>query len=216
VWLYASHERTRYEIKGGNDLLPRAFAAKLRENIHYGSPVVRIEQDSTKVRAIALQSGRHHTFEADRLICTIPFPALRRVEVQPPFSESKRKAITQLAYDTITRVVLQCRSRYWQQDGCNGFGISDLEQEIWHPTFDQLGPRGLLVSYMCLSAGQRAGTMDNKKRLEFVSRDMDKVLPGLRQNLEGVVSKVWHTDPWAGGRHSVAFSRSTDVHLCGD
>jgi len=196
---YASHERTRYKIKGGNDLLPRAFAAKLRENIHYGSPVVRIEQDSTKVRAIALQSGRHHTFEADRLICTIPFPALRRVEVQPPFSESKRKAITQLAYDTITRVVLQCRSRYWQQDGCNGFGISDLEQEIWHPTFDQLGPRGLLVSYMCLSAGQRAGTMDDEKRLEFVSGDMDKVLPGLRQNLEGVVSKVWHTDPWAGG-----------------
>jgi monoamine oxidase len=196
---YASHETTRYKIKGGNDLLPKAFAGKLKENIRYGSPVVRIEQDSDKVRAIALQSTTHQTFEADRLICTIPFPALRRVEIHPSFSESKRNAITQLAYDTITRVVLQCRSRYWERDSCNGFGISDLEQEIWHPTFDQPGPRGLLVSYMCLSAGQRAGAMDDDKRLEFVSGDMEKVHPGLRQNLEGAVTKVWHTDPWAGG-----------------
>jgi monoamine oxidase len=196
---YASHETTRYKISGGNDLLPKAFAAKLKEKIHYGLPVVRIEQDTNKVRAIALQSTTHQTFEADRLICTVPFPALRRVEVHPPFSESKRKAITQLAYDTITRVVLQCRSRYWEQNSCNGFGISDLEQEIWHPTFDQPGPRGLLVSYMCLSAGQRAGAMDDDKRLEFVSGDMEKVHPGLRENLEGAVSKVWHTDPWVGG-----------------
>jgi monoamine oxidase len=196
---YASQETTRYKIKGGNDLLPKAFAATLKENIRYGSPVVRIEQDSDKVRAIALQSATHQTFEADRLICTIPFPALRSVEIHPPFSESKRKAITQLSYDTITRVILQCRSRYWEQDSCNGFGISDFEQEIWHPTFDQPGPRGLLVSYMCLSAGQRAGAMDDDKRLEFVSGDMEKVHPGLRENLEGAVSKVWHTDPWAGG-----------------
>jgi monoamine oxidase len=196
---YAMHEKTRYNIKGGNDLLPRAFAAKLRENIHYGTPVLRIEQDQIKVRAIALQFGTHRTFEADRLICTIPFPALRRVEVEPPFSESKRKAIAELAYDTITRVVFQCRSRYWEQDGYNGFGISDLEQEIWHPSFDQPGPRGLLVSYMCLSAGQRAGEMDDDKRLEFVADDMDKLHPGLHQNLEGAVTKVWHNDPWVGG-----------------
>jgi monoamine oxidase len=196
---YASQETTRYKIKGGNDLLPKAFAATLKENIRYGSPVVRIEQDSDKVRAIALQSATHQTFEADRLICTIPFPALRSVEIHPPFSESKRKAITQLSYDTITRVIFQCRSRYWEQDSCNGFGISDFEQEIWHPTFDQPGPCGLLVSYMCLSAGQRAGAMDDDKRLEFVSGDMEKVHPGLRENLEGAVSKVWHTDPWAGG-----------------
>lgn len=43
---YADREKTRYKIEGGNDLLPKAFAGKLKDNIHYGSPVVRIEQDS--------------------------------------------------------------------------------------------------------------------------------------------------------------------------
>ena len=198
LW-YESQERTRYKISGGNDFLPKAFAAKLTEKIRYGSPVVRIEQDSNKVRAIAVQSGTHHTFEADRLICTVPLPALRRVEVQPSFSELKRKAIAELKYDPITRVVLQCRSRFWEKDGYNGFGISDLPQEIWHPTFDQPRTRGLLVSYMLTSVGQRVGVMAEERRLEFVSHEMEKVYPGLLDNLEGGVSKVWPADPWAGG-----------------
>src|SRR6478752_339823 len=56
---YAARETTRYKIAGGNDLLPKAFAEKLKEKIHYGSPVLRIEQDSKHVCAIALQSGMH-------------------------------------------------------------------------------------------------------------------------------------------------------------
>jgi monoamine oxidase len=198
MWSEAG-ERTRYKISGGNDLLPKAFAAKLKEKIHYGSPVVRIEQDTNKVRAIANEAGNHHVFEADRLICTVPFPVLRKVEVHPAFSEQKRKAIAELSYDPITRVFLQCRSRFWEKDGCNGFGISDLPQEIWHATFDQPGTRGLLVSYMFTGVGQRVGSMSEDSRQEFVSHEMEKVHPGLLESLEGAVSKVWPADPWAGG-----------------
>jgi monoamine oxidase len=199
---YASRETTRYKIDGGNDLLPKAFAENVREKIHYGSPVLRIEQDSKRVRAITLQSGMHRTFEADRLICAVPFPALRRVEVAPPFSDQRRKAISELRYDTVTRVILQCRSRFWEKDGCNGFGSSDLPQEVFHPTFDQPGTRGLLASYMLTGVGQRAGAMDPDARIAFVSREMEKVHPGLVDNLEGCVAKVWPADPWAGGAGS--------------
>lgn len=133
---YESQETIRYKVSGGNDLLPKAFAAKLRENIRYGSPVVRIERDEHRVRAVTAQSEMHHSFEADRLICTVPFPPLRKVEVQPPFSEAKRKAIAELTYETVSRVILQCRTRFWEQDNYNGFGISDLPQEIQHATFN--------------------------------------------------------------------------------
>lgn len=101
---YPLRETTRYKIDGGNDKLLRAFAERLKERIHYGSPVVRIEQDSSRVRAIVVRSGTHQTFEADRLICAVPFPPLRRVEVQPPFSERRRKAIAELRYDSVTRL----------------------------------------------------------------------------------------------------------------
>jgi monoamine oxidase len=41
-------------IKGGNDLLPQAFARQLSEKIHYGTQVVRIEQDSRRVQVVFL------------------------------------------------------------------------------------------------------------------------------------------------------------------
>jgi monoamine oxidase len=198
-----SRAAMRYKIEGGNDLLPKGFAAKLQERVHYGSPVMRIEHNSRKVRAVVRQFGTHHTFEGDHLICTVPFPALRRVEVYPPFSELRRRAIAELQYMPETRVILQCRTRYWEADGHNGFGMSDLPQLIWHPTHDQPGTRGLLLSRTFLSMGQRVGTMSEEERLEFVSREMEKVHPGLAENLEGAVSKIWKADPWAGGAISL-------------
>src|SRR5262245_42492937 len=35
-----------FSIRGGSDTLPRAFAARLGDRIHYGSPVVKIEHDA--------------------------------------------------------------------------------------------------------------------------------------------------------------------------
>ena len=99
----------------------------------------------------------------------------------------------------MTPVILQCRSRFWEKDGCNGFGISDLPQESFHPTFDQPGTRGLLVSYMLTGVGRQAAAMDPDARTAFASQEMEKVHPGPLDNLEGCVSKVWPADPWAGG-----------------
>lgn len=197
-----ANETTRYKIEGGNDLLPKAFAEKLRTKIHYGSPVVRIEQDSNKVRAVVVQSQTHHTFEAERLICALPFPTLRRVEVQPAFSERRQRAVAELRYDSVTRVILQTRTRFWEKDGYNGFGCSDLPQEIFHSTFDQPGTRGLLSSYMLTGVGQRAAAMDPESRIAFVAQEMEKVHPGLMDKLEGYYTKVWPADPWAGGAGS--------------
>src|SRR5262249_14171082 len=54
-------------------------------------------QSSSRDRS---RSGTHQTFEAGRLICAVPSPALRRVEVQPLFRERRRKVIAELRYDS--------------------------------------------------------------------------------------------------------------------
>jgi monoamine oxidase len=197
---FESQETTRTHIVGGNDQLPRAFASRLRERIHYGAPVVRIEQDTSRVRAIAqLKTGEHLAFEADRLICTVPFPKLRDVETAPAFSAAKRKAINELSYDTIVRTALQCRTRYWEKDGFNGFGVSDTPQQIWHFTHDQPGPRGLLVSFLSGPIGEVVGDMEPEKRDRFIIDEMERAHPGLKANLETMFVKIWHKDPWTKG-----------------
>ena len=57
----------------------------------------------------------------------------------------------------------------------------------------------MLVFYTFIGVGKRVGAMDPDRRTEFASHEMEKVHPGLLDNLEGCVSKVWAADPWAGG-----------------
>lgn len=65
-----------YMIKGGNDLLPRAFAHRLADKIHHGTPVVKIEHDARGVRVVFLQFDTPQKVTADYVICAIPFSTL--------------------------------------------------------------------------------------------------------------------------------------------
>jgi monoamine oxidase len=44
--------------------------------------------------------------------------------------------------------------------------------------------------------------MDPESRVVFAAQEMEKVHPGLLDNLEGSFTKVWPADPWAGGAGS--------------
>jgi monoamine oxidase len=94
-----NRKRTHYyKIRGGTDLLPKAFASRLTEKIHYATPVVRIEQRREDVRATFEQAGVFHTLTGDYLICAVPFSVQKNIEVVPPFSVQKQRAIEQLSY----------------------------------------------------------------------------------------------------------------------
>ena len=154
--------RTFLKIRGGTDRLPKAFAAQLTEKIHYGARVLRIGQQADRVRVIFERGGSRESLEAPHLICTIPFSVLRHIEISPPFSPKKQLAVRELYYEPVARVFLQTRTRYWEREGLNGFGASDLPDQIWHPTHDQPGPRGILLSYMFGDQGRDITMIDRK------------------------------------------------------
>jgi monoamine oxidase len=191
--------RVLYKIRGGNDRLPKAFAARLAEKIRYGAPVTRIERSEKGVRVVYLHGGAHQAIAGDRLVCTIPFPVLRHMEVSPPFSPEKRRAITEVPYLSVTRVFVQSKKRFWRDQGLNGFGRTDHPMEIWHPSFDQPGPRGILLSYMMGKLARRVGAMKEGERLSFAIEELEKVFPGTREHAEGGVSKSWDEDQWVRG-----------------
>lgn len=207
TWLRDSlHLRTsteEYKIRGGNDLLPKAFALKLAENIRYGSPVVKVEHSDKNVRATYLQAGTHQTIEADRLIFAIPFSVLRRIEVSPRFSPEKQKAIDELPYFSAARVSLQARKRFWVAEGLNGFGRTDLPiANVFDMTANQPGVRGILQSYLGGPRARKLAELKESERISFVLEQAEKLFPGIRENFEVGVSKCWDEDEWARGASS--------------
>ena len=189
-----------YEIEDGNDRLASALKKKVKKQFKKQSIVQRIEQNETSVTITYSNKEGIQTITADRIICTLPFPVLKNIEVFPAFSEEKLQAIHNLKLTPVTRTYQQFRTRIWEQDRLSGYGITDLGiQNTYSPTLTQPGPRGILASY---AGGQRAlelGAMSEKDRQDFVLRRMGNLFSGLNNQYESGNSYIWHEDEWARG-----------------
>src|SRR5215470_195676 len=190
-------------IRGGNDLLPRAFADRLKDKIFYRSPVVRIEHDKKSVRVVFQRRNEHHTLAGDFLIIAIPFSMLRRIDLSPRFSPKKQMVIEQLPYYSVARVSLQSRTKFWIEQGLSGEVYGDFPiGSVREISFGQPGPRGILQNYVDGAQARRICAMNEQERISFVLGEMEKVLPGIKENFEGGVSKCWDEDEWEHGASS--------------
>jgi monoamine oxidase len=190
-------------IRGGNDLLPYALAAELGDNIRYGAPAVQIEHSPTSVRVVYKQTGAYRTIDADHIICALPFPCLREIEITPPFSAQKQYAIENLRSTSAARMFLQVRSRVWQEHGLDAppaMGATDLPIGLVRDaTHNQAGTRGILDS---LSAGYQSralAAMDPDERVTFATFHVNQVFPGVGEQVEGGYWHDFQTDPWSRG-----------------
>jgi monoamine oxidase len=188
-----------FKIRGGNDRLPEAFAAKLSDKIIYGAQVVKMEHDKQSARAIFLKSSSHHTVAADRLVCTIPFSVLRQIEVSPAFPSKLGRAIREMHYGSIARIFLQVRKRYWLEKGVNGFAVTQDPMEVWHPTFNQPGARGILLSYVRGKYAEQLTSMKEGERIQNMLSYIEKLYPGAGDYFERGATKCWSEDEWARG-----------------
>ena len=192
-----------YKIRGGNDLLPKAFAIRLSEKIHYAAPVVRIEQDTLGVKAVFLNAGVHHALTGDYLICAVPFSVQKNIEVAPAFSVAKQRAIEQLPYLSVSKIFLQARKRFWGNEGQSGFATTDLPiREVWDVTYKQPGRRGILQAYPISLHSRRVTGMPENERINFALEQVEMIYPGMREHFEGGVTKCWDEDQWARGASS--------------
>jgi monoamine oxidase len=200
----ASHQAPKLsKIVGGNDLLPRAFADLLSGNIVYGAQVGRIEQDADKTRVSFVQSGLNRTMEADYLICAIPFTVLRNIEIAPAFSERKQNVIQKMTYGAVSRVYLQTRTKFWAKDGLDGFANVDRAMEVWNPTWNQRGTRGILMAYAYEKLAREIASQTPEDRVTKMLDYFDQVYPGTKDNFEVGTSWIWDEQPFTKGAYCV-------------
>jgi monoamine oxidase len=188
-----------HKVIGGSDQLPKAFAQRLADKIQYGTPVVKIQQDANGVNVVALHGGNPQIYNADRVLCTIPFSVLRNVELPKSFPERKLSIIKNTRYDAVSRVYLQTRNRFWESKGLSGFAFTNNAVEVWQPTWSQPGPRGILMTYARPGEAEKIGGLKEGERISLTLNQLDGFFPGLREQFEGGTSKFWHDDEWSRG-----------------
>lgn len=190
--------KTLSHIKGGNDLLPRAFATRLEGRVRYGSPAIAIGQDDSSAWVVIERRGEKQTIRGDRVVCTAPFSVVRKVFSEARLAPEKRELIGTQEYTPATKVFLQTRSSFWRREGLSGFAYTDLPLErLW--AFDRDEGRSLLIAYTEGKGALRLDAMTSSERVDAVFADAQKIFPKLPQEFEGGVSNSWANDPWQRG-----------------
>jgi monoamine oxidase len=185
------------KIRGGTDNLTRAFASSLVGRIHLATPVVSVEHNSSSV---VVWTANGANYSADRVLCTVPLPVLHQIQFAPSLSPEKLQAISGgYDYAPSTRIFFQFAHRFWEDENLNGWGNTDWPEEIWHPTWDQGGPKGVLLSYLRYN---RAIELDRLTGADQAKNVMDRwapVFPRIRDHGVHSTTQSWTLDRWSLG-----------------
>lgn len=191
------------EVEGGSDRLPAAFLPELRANIRFGARMVALDQSPDDVTVHYKTRAGRFSVTGDFVILTLPFPVMRHIEILKPFSSAKQRAIRQVHYDASTKVLLQTKRRFWEEDeGIRGGGtVTDLAiRNLYYPDHGRETGRGvLLASYTWAEDAQRWGSLSPEERIEQAIEDVSRIHPQIVQEFEVGASKAWHDDEYAGG-----------------
>ncbi len=185
------------KIRQGSDKLPQAFSTHLSGQIHLSMPVKSIEQ---KKDSIVIRTADGTEFSADRALCTVPLTVLKKINFIPALSPEKEQARNGgYDYAASTRVFIQFKNRFWENENLNAWGYSDWPEEIWQPTWDREGPRGVIMSYLRYSRAVELDQLSEEKRIEQVLSRWDNIFPGANDQMESGASHAWALEQWSGG-----------------
>jgi monoamine oxidase len=202
------------EIVGGTDRFASAFVARLKSKPQLGCVVTRLTQDGSRRRAAAIyrEGSAERRVEGDFLLCTLPFPVLSRISVEPDLSGPKWRAIRQLNYDSSTKVLAVTRRRFWEaDDGIYGGGtFTDLPTGTTYYPSDNAeakdsrvssSPSVMLASYSWGQTARRLGSLRADQREATALGHLARVHPQLGE--AGMVRETrswsWDNHPLAGG-----------------
>lgn len=210
-----------YEITGGMDKLSNSFLPQLKEHILMSYKVDKIIQEDNKVM---MQVKNGETLErfivtGDIAIVTIPFSALRFVEIQPYhlFSYFKRRAIRELNYIASTKIAIQFRSRFWEREGqCGGKSITDLPiRYTYYPSYGIYtpGPAIVLASYTWADEALTWDSLPNRERVQYALNNLAQIYGNVvySEFVTGT-SFSWSKNPYSCGGFT-AFKPGQELEL---
>jgi len=100
-------------VKGGNIHLATGMAKLLKGDVLLGREVVAITQAGSTATVHCADGA---TFSAARVVCSLPFSALRNVKILPALEGAQAQAVGQLGYQPISMVFVTATAPFWEED----------------------------------------------------------------------------------------------------
>ena len=107
----------------------------------------------------------------------MPLSVLRRLKIDPLFSESKMHCIRNQSYGHVMKIAMQYNRRFWDEPDSIGqrvFTDTPLRR-VYHFSIDQPGPRGILLSFTSGNDAAKLGRMSEERRMKIAQKTSTEI-----------------------------------------
>lgn len=217
-------DKNKHQIEGGMDLLPQKIAETIIDDVCYNARVTEIKKGQSRNFKIYYEHTvihRRDTSSADFVILAAPFSALTHVRLEDVLTDRARLyAIRNLHYENSTKIALEFKERFWEEEGIHGGNsVTDLPiRWVYYPSDEERphninnikSSRGiLLASYTWGDDSLRWGSLNHDDRIRFALRDIAKLhkIPESKceELLVGGMSHSWAEDEYTFGAFCLSY-----------
>ena len=187
-----------FTVERGVQRVPDAMAAALSNPVELGAEVKAIKSEADHA-ALALTDGRKIT--ARRVISSLPFGVLRRMDIDPPLAGPQAEAVSELPHQAITQVYLRPKQPYWETDGYAPSLFTDSLAGMVTGVRSGADP-GQVSHLSCWVIGPNAERLEGMSDAEAgaaVIGAIEAIRPAATGQLELIGLKAWGSDPFARG-----------------
>jgi monoamine oxidase len=208
IWRFvAAGAQNNYEMQtalfqpvGGMDMISKAFFREVGELVRLNSKVTAIHQDDKGV-TVAYQdtkTGQMLQAKADWCLCTIPLSVLSQIDLQ--VSAPMKAAVDAVPYASATKIGLQFKRRFWEQDEhiYGGITYTDLPiQQIGYPQHGAFSPgKGVLLgAYVWGPYSFEFAALPPEERVKKAVEWGAQIHPQYTKEFENGVAVAWHRRP---------------------
>lgn len=174
----------RFHIAEGNDSVPTRLAERLKQPVELETRLEAVRRQANGSYVLTVnQVGIVRDLTADKVVVTIPFSVLRRVDLTGvELPAVKRQAIATLGYGTHTKLMTGFTRRVWYDTNSNGSSVSDLPyQSSWETSRGQTGTHGILTNFAGGRQGIALGEGTPDERANEFTGHLEHIFPGAKE-----------------------------------
>ena len=196
-------EGETFHLKGGNEEMPKAFAARLGTRVRLNHPISAIPHDAAGVTVTysAYGDDTPQTMHADYLVNCISLPVFRKIPVTPALSPAKQYVVDNVGYSSHPFFVFEAETKFWLDDG-----LSNLAMSFEHPDIQSIWvvPETPPSTRVILKAFGPSGLSPQRVLAAF-----REAYPGKRDTIVQALTYDWSQDAFAPTCEMEAFAPGT-------
>lgn len=201
-----SFKREVFHLKGGNQLLPDTFAAKLGDRVKLNCPIEKIERGDGSVTVHFTEKEKHQTLTADVLVIALSPMVLPKITITPDWPTAKKLALQNTVMGMQSRVLLVAKTPFWKGDVPSiNLETGDNRMGLVYETADDVEGESCVL----MGSGRPAQTPEEALdafRSFYPGKAKDTIV-------QSYVHEWWKEEPYAFGceRHPFPFGQLAKV-----